>query len=232
MALHPYDEIIGLTGGPVSYELEPWGHIKLREYAFPASIQKLEFDIIRTIVKSYNLKRGYECATAFGVSSVAAGLAFKETGGKLVTMDAYVEELFNNCNDYRGKKPVTYADSDNYKSAKFLHNHFGLNDTVFAEVGWSPRDTASVISKHFGPEEKLDFVFIDAGHFPEQVIQDIDSFVPFLAEKNVLMFHDVYDSVFDATVKNRVRELFGKDIEIIVPNETGRGDNLGILINM
>lgn len=225
-------EIMNLAGGPVSYEPTPWGHLKLKEHQFPYSIRALEFEIMTTIIKTYNLKRGYECATAFGVSSVAAGLGFKATGGKLVTMDAYVEELFDNCNDYRGKNPITYAEADNYKSAKFLHAHFGLTDTVFAEVGWSPRDTAAVISKHFGPDEKLDFVFIDAGHFPEQVIQDIDSVVPFLAEKNIMMFHDVYDHIFDHTVKARIRELFGKEIELIVPNDTHRGDNMGILINM
>jgi hypothetical protein len=120
-------------------------------------------------VTTYNLKRGYECATAFGVSSTAAGLGFKKTGGKLVTMDAYVEELYDNCNSYRGVEAVTHPNSDDYKSAKFLHKHFGLEETVFCEVGWSPRDTAQTISKHFAPEEKLDFVFIDAGHFPEQV---------------------------------------------------------------
>lgn len=227
-----FDEILGLTGGPVSYEMTHMGHIKLREHTFPFSIRKLEFEMMTNIVTTYNLKRGYECATAFGVSSTAAGLGFKKTGGKLVTMDAYVEELYNDCNAYRGADAITHPDSDDYKSAKFLHKHFGLEETVFCEVGWSPRDTAKTISKHFTPEEKLDFVFIDAGHFPEQVLLDIDSFVPFLADKFVLMFHDVYDHIFDARVNARVQELFGKQIQILVPNSTGMGDNMGILINM
>jgi predicted O-methyltransferase YrrM len=230
--MNEFDEILTLTNGPVSYELTNQGHMKLREHMYPWSIRKTEFNIMTNIITTYNLKRGYECATAFGVSSTAAGLGFKKTGGKLVTMDAYVEELFDNSMSYRGAGAVTYPLSDDYRSAKFLHQHFNLTETVFCEVGWSPTDTAKIISKHFSVDEKLDFVFIDGGHFSEQLLLDIDSFVPFLADKFVLMFHDVYDSIFNEDVRYKIQSLFGKQIEIIVPASSGTGDNMGIIVNM
>lgn len=230
--MHPFFEILSLEGGPVGYELSDHGNIKLKEHTFPWSIRKKEFDYINNIVKTYNLKRGYECATAFGVSAMAIGLAMKETGGKLVTMDAYIEEKLDSWAAYRGAAPSLYHDSDDFKSVKHLIKHFGLEDTVFPEVGWSPDNVAAVISKHFSPytpEEKLDFVFIDGGHFPEQLIKDIESFLPFLAEKNIIMFHDVYDHVFDKSVNDLIYSKFGKNIEIVI--RPGDGDNLGILNN-
>lgn len=228
-----FDDILQIKNSDFVYTLESRGNISLNKKRVPLSIRKYEFDQITENIVKYNLKRGYECATAFGVSAMAAGHGFKQTGGKLVTMDAFVEEYMNSDSAYRNiTDPVRFEESTNRKSARFLIEHFGLQDVVFSEIGWSPIDVASVLSKHYKEDEKLDFVFIDAGHFPHQVLLDIQAIVPFLAEKNVLMFHDVYPFVFDHNVNDYLYGKFGKKIEILATPESGLGDNLGIMVNL
>lgn len=97
-----YKKITELNDGPVHYELLSRGNIKMREHPYPYSILQEEFNFLTNIVIENDLKRGYECATAFGISSLAIGLGFKQTGGKCVTMDAYIEEKCQN--------PGTYMD--------------------------------------------------------------------------------------------------------------------------
>jgi len=87
-----FKQILNLTDGPVQYELTEMGHIKMVNHLYPYSIKEREFNFLRDLIAHNNLKNGFECATAFGISSLALGLGFKETGGKCVTMDAYIEE--------------------------------------------------------------------------------------------------------------------------------------------
>jgi predicted O-methyltransferase YrrM len=225
-------KIISTENGPVQYELvRSWfgaNSMKMTNHKFPYSITETEFEFLKDLIIMYNLKSGYEIATAFGVSSTGIGLGFKETGGKLVTMDAYIEENANNCESYKDYKPAVYENMDGYKSAKFLIKEFGLEDTVFLEVGWSPNDTESVIRKHIS--EPLDFVFIDGGHFPNQLINDISSVVPLLADKYVIAFHDMYPGVFDESVNEHIRKTFGKDVQVAVPEPYGY--NLSIIMNI
>lgn len=228
-----FDAILSIQNPMFSYRLEERGNISLNRKRVPLSIRKYEYDTITNTIIKYNLKRGYECATAFGVSSMAAGHGFKETGGKLVTMDAFIEEKMSSDSAYSGfVDPVLFETATNRKSAEFLIQHFGFENIVFSELGWSPNDVESVIRKHYKEDEKLDYVFIDAGHFPHQVIKDIQAVVPFLAEKNVMMFHDVYPHVFDHNVNQYIEQKFGKKIEILATPESGLGDNLGILVNL
>jgi predicted O-methyltransferase YrrM len=95
--LSEFQQILDLKGGPVEYELfirAP--NIKMTHQSYPMSIREVEFNYLRDIVIRYNLKSGLEVATAFGVSSVACGLGFKQNGGKLITVDAYIEESLDN----------------------------------------------------------------------------------------------------------------------------------------
>ena len=166
--------------------------------------------------------------TAFGISGLAAATAFKKTGGKLVTMDAYIEEKCGDAGTYKDFERTVYEKSDGYKSVKFLIEQFDLESTMIPEIGWSPDDVESIITKNY--DEKLDFVFLDAGHFSEQIIKDIDSIRPFLAEKFIFIFHDVYPWSFDETAQQHVENVFGKRVEIVLPFP--QGENMGILRNM
>ena len=226
--LSPWDKITEFKDGPVQYEPVWSGNIKMVQHPYPYSIREAEFNFLTSIVKDNNLKNGYECATAFGISSVAIGLGFKATGGKCVTMDAYIEEKCQNPGAYREFEKEVYEKADGYKSVKYLIDKFGLQDHLFPEIGWSPDDTETCIRRHIS--EPLDFVFIDAGHFPEQVIKDIDAFFPLLGDRYVVAFHDVYDGIFDGSVMDHVRKVFGQDIVIKVPHPAG--ENLGIVTKL
>lgn len=216
--------------GPVQYEDSGKGHIKMVQHAFPYSLKEREFDYLTNLIIKHDLKAGYECATAFGVSTMACALGFKVTRGKLVTMDAYIEEENEDPEVYKNNtiKP-TFKDADGYKSVNYLIEKFRVEDIVFPEVGWSPDNTSEVITKHFG-DSKLDFVFLDAGHFPEQMIKDIDSFIPFLGEKYVIAFHDNYPWSFADEVHQHLVNRLGKDCEIVVPHP--EGENLSVLVNV
>jgi predicted O-methyltransferase YrrM len=223
-----FKRILELKDGPVQYEMIDKGNIKMVQHPYPYSIKESEFNFLTNLVIENNLQRGYECATAFGVSSLAIGLGFKHTGGKVVTMDAYIEEKCKNPGAYENFSREVYDKSDGYKSVNYLVDSFGLKDVLFPEIGWSPDDTETCIRKHFS--EPLDFVFIDAGHFPEQMIKDIDAFLPLLGEKYVLAFHDVYPWSFSTIVHDHLFSKIGKKVEIKVPFP--EGENLGVVINL
>jgi len=226
--MNEFSEIIKFEDGPVQYENTGSGHIKMKQHPYPYSIKEEEFEFLKNLIIEHNLQRGYECATAFGVSSCAIGLGFKQTGGKVVTMDAYIEEKCQNPGAYKDFERTVYETSDGYKSVKYLIEKFELQNTLFPEIGWSPDDTFRCIKNHF--REKLDFVFIDAGHFEDQMIKDIDAFLPLLADKYVLAFHDVYEWSFSNKVHDYLMNTIGKKVEIMIPS--GRGENLGVIINI
>ena len=223
-----FDKIIELKDGPVQYEKTHTNNIKMIQHPYPYSIKKEEFDFLTNLIADNNLKNGFECATAFGVSSTAIGLGFKKTGGKCVTMDAYIEEKCEDPGKYRQFEREVYEKADGLKSVKYLIKEFGLENTLFPEIGWSPTDTESAIRKHI--KEPLDFVFIDAGHFPEQMIKDIDAIIPLLGEKYILAFHDVYSWSFSDEVHKHLFDKIGKRVEIKIPHPAG--ENLGIVWNL
>ena len=223
-----FDEIVKLESGPVSYETTTKGNLKMKGHTVPLSIFQSEFDFIHNTIVENNLQRGFELATAFGISGLAAATAFKKTGGKLVTMDAYIEEKCGDAGTYKDFERTVYEKSDGYKSVKFLIEQFDLESTMIPEIGWSPDDVESIITKNY--DEKLDFVFLDAGHFSEQIIKDIEAIRPFLAEKFIFIFHDVYPWSFDETAQQHVENVFGKRVEIVLPFP--QGENMGILRNM
>lgn len=223
-----FEQIVALKDGPVQYEYTNTGNIKMVQHPYPYSIKLQEFEFLMNLVRDCGLKRGYECATAFGISSLAIGLGFKQSGGKCVTMDAYIEEKCKDPGAYEKFEREVYEKADGYKSVKYLIEQFAISNNLFPEIGWSPDDTGKVIEKHFS--EPLDFVFIDAGHFPEQMIKDIDAVIPYLGDKYVMAFHDVYPWSFSDEVHSHVLKRLGKKVDIVVPHPAG--ENLGIIVNL
>jgi predicted O-methyltransferase YrrM len=222
------EEILKFDDGPVKYEKSGRGHIKMVGHSVPLSVMQAEWDFLHNIVVDNNLTKGFELATAFGISGSAIGTAMKKTGGKLVTMDAYVEEKYNNAGTYEHFERQVYEQSDGYKSVKYLIKKLDIENHMIAEIGWSPDDVDSIITKNF--TDKLDFVFLDAGHFGHQMIKDIESIKPHLADKFVFVFHDIYSWSCTKEVHDCVKKHFGKDIEIKLPYP--KGENMGVIINL
>lgn len=229
-------EISQLNWGPVKYRfygiLDPdnpgfvYSHcMNMVGHDFPASVREKEFEFLKKTIIKYNLKNGFELGTAFGVSTVGLGLGFKETGGKLITMDAYVEEHLHDFR-YEGANYQKYYEMDGWKSVNYLIEHFRLQPVVTPTVGWSPHDTGVVISQN--TTEKIDFVFLDAGHFPEQIMKDLSVIKPFLDDEYVIALHDYYPHVFPDYTVEWITKEFGVPI-ISVPSP--HGYNLALIVN-
>lgn len=106
--MKPFAEILS-TNGPVRYSMGLNGHLRMYDTPFPLSIKEPEFIYLTEYIVANKLTRGFEVATAFGISALAAATGFAETGGRLISMDAYVEEKHKSGEDYRGK-PDTFVD--------------------------------------------------------------------------------------------------------------------------
>ena len=170
---------------------------RMPEKSYPWSCTTEDGIVIMGTILENNFKNGYEIATAFGHSSLFIASAMKETRGKLTSMDCYVEE---------GKEDFNYTPDEMMsainKNRENIENGilpFGLRkalensallelDNVNYVVGLSPQDTDKYI------DGKLDFVFIDGGHFGDQPTLDFESIKDRLADKFAVFFHDNHNN--------------------------------------
>jgi len=193
-----FKEMIDLSKNfGLNFELESVGgefadSIKLTNHFHPWSLRETEAKIVYDVIRKNNLQKGFEVATAFGISSAVAGQAFKETAGQLVTLDAYIEEKLNHCGAYDiNTRTVQEAgQADGYKMASALHKELGIDSSVSLAVGWSPDAVPDVIEKTFGKGVKLDYFFIDGGHSFEQIHADTLVLLPYMGEDCVVFYHD------------------------------------------
>jgi len=222
-----FDKIIALRDGPVEYEQVPTGHLKLKNHAYPWSVVETEFKWIMDLIVKNNLTRGYEACTGVGISGLAAALAMKQTGGKIVSLDAYVEERLNHYN-YDDQK-IKLGNADGYKSVFYLREEFDVKEQFFPEVGWTPDDVGTIIEKHY--TEPLDYVFIDGGHKPDQLLADIKAVIPYTNEDTIWTFHDCNSSLWTQPLIDFCREQFNAELVIACPASAGCND-LGILVKL
>lgn len=220
-------EDIKNTTGHIRYEDSGRGHLKMIDHYNPLSIMEAEFHFITETIIKYDLKRGFEVATAFGISALAAALGFKQTGGKLVTMDAYVEEKLNDAGAYKDYiDPVYIVGSHGYQSAENLREIFDVVSNLTLTIGWSPDDTGKTIESIFG-DQKLDYALIDAGHFTDWIKKDVDAIKPYLDDKFVVFFHDVYPESFTDELINHIESSLGGKLEVVI--NYPYGENLGMV---
>lgn len=208
-----YEEIIELgerEESPVRYAWASGARaLRMADHANPVSITEREFQFIREYIARRKLLRGYEIATGFGVSAIAAGLGMREHGGRLVTMDSYQEERVNAWNGYDIYRREAYGDAEGLWSVQYLVEALGLQDTVFARVGWSPVDTGVALDDVFG-DEKLDYVFIDGAHRENAFLRDLDSVRGRLGRGAALFFHDWHTFEKSVPVKEALLRDYGK----------------------
>lgn len=170
--------------------LDGMDFLKMTNHFHPFSLRETEANIVYDIILNNHLKYGYEVATAFGISSCVMGQALRNTNGKLVSIDSYVEESLGTSTSYTHETRVETdgINSDGYNMAKGLIESLGIQNNVHLEIGWSPDDNDRLIKKHF--TEKLDFIFIDGGHSEEQIDLDVKNLLPYLKQKSIIFFHD------------------------------------------
>lgn len=215
-----FDEIIALETGPTLYEYSERNHLRMHEYIVPLSIVEVEAQFMKNMIEKYNLKCGYEVATGFGLSALMAGSSFKETDGKLLSIDSFVEERHNDAGIYHNEKPSLNSNSIGHDSALYLRTKYNLDSVISFNTGWSPTDVPKLVNEFLNDGELFDYIFIDGGYFPEQIVLDIEAIFPYTDTKCVWFFHDVYDEIFTAEVKYYIFETFGKHITIVPPEHT------------
>jgi hypothetical protein len=212
-----YNDILEqLKDSPVKLEGTPPSQVhtglKMVNHYHPWSITEVEFNIIRDRIIEKNYKLGFEVATAFGISALAAGLGFKETGGYLLTMDAYIEEQYNNCGAYAGKKE-TYYDADGWKSINYIVNKFDLAKAITPVVGWSPDDLYGYLQPLFDSGLRLDYAFIDGGHWQDQILKDAAEVKKYLGEHFSVFFHDGH--AFSEEFRHQLSHIIGAEVRCI-----------------
>ncbi len=146
-------------------------------------------------------------------------------------MDAYVEEKFNFCFGYKDLTSFDASDPDGLKSVQWLLNNFGMADVVRPKVGWSPDNVAQAIESEYGGEAKIDYAFIDAGHWDEAAILDVTSIRPFIDTTTpyAIFFHDL--PCFTEKLWAVTRALYGVEMRPIGPLPGGTWE-MGIISNL
>lgn len=166
-------------------------HIKTRE--FPISINESEFNYMYNFIIKHNLKNAFELSTGTGISTIAIGSAMLKTGGYLITLDSYYEDLYKiSSNIPIGNYTIANIEeikekSDCYKFISQAVNILSLKNTVQIEIGWSPNDVKKLNEKR----DFLDFVFLDCPKNDNEFERDIKSIYPFInKDKFMICVHD------------------------------------------
>lgn len=174
---------------------------KLKTKKFPYSLTDEEGMILFKLVADQKFTEGYEIATAFGFSSFFLGLAFQQNGGRLVSVDAYIEESQE---DYLYDPALARAHAEQLQrlmlagsneelpaGLRFALNGaktLGIDGCTSYRVGFSPDGVPALLQGR-----TLDFAFIDGGHFGDQPLRDVEAVAPFLhPERFLLVFHDTH----------------------------------------
>lgn len=187
--------------------------LKMKHLNFPVGMKENEINFLYKTIIENNLKSGFEIATGFGASAYGIGMAFKQTNGKLITMDAYIEEDIQDPNGYKAHlEYLNEKEPDGFKSVNQIIKVAGLENHVKAVIGFSPQDVKPTLEKESVKE--LDFVLIDGGHWDEAVIRDFDTIQPYLTDNAWVFLHDVHCLSYSLT---HIRDRFGSNI--ITPPE-------------
>jgi len=188
--------------------------IQLTTRYFPISVNESEFNFMFNFIIEHGLKSGFELSTGTGISTIALGSALKETGGHLITLDSYYEELTGVSSNI----PVGNYTPEDVEKIKTTSNCYqfatnaiialDLESTVQIEIGWSPSDSVALLQKRGTP---LDVVFLDCPKDDDEFERDIRSLVPLMnKEKYVIFVHDTHS--YTQRSFDLVKELFGVEM--------------------
>ena len=119
--------------------------------------------LINTFIKMMNIKEALEIGTSNGYSGIWIAKALKQTGGRLTTIEYY---------DKRQSVAI-----ENFKKC-------GINDIIRPLQG-----SACDIIESFSPEEKFDFVFIDANK--REYVKYFELIKPHLTEKALIVADNI-----------------------------------------
>ena len=119
--------------------------------------------LLNTFIKMMNIKSALEIGTSNGYSGIWIAKALKQTGGKLTTIEFY-------------EKRQSVA-IENFKKC-------GVNDIIRPIQG-----SACEVIESFSPDEKFDFVFIDANK--REYVKYFELVKPHLTEKALIVADNI-----------------------------------------
>lgn len=119
--------------------------------------------LINTFIKMMNVKNALEIGTSNGYSGIWIAKALKQTGGRLTTIEYY---------DKRQSVAI-----ENFKTC-------GVNDIIRPLQG-----SACDVIESFSPEEKFDFVFIDANK--REYVKYFELIKPHLKDKALIVADNI-----------------------------------------
>lgn len=190
--------------------------LKFKTKNFPVSINEHEFNLMHDIIVKNNLKNGFELATGTGISTVALGVAMKKTGGVLLSMDSYFEEITQRPDNIfeDDKFDLTQAvDTPGYATIHNVLKHFAVETVVEQAVGWSPSGAVIALKTLNSP---LDFVFLDCPKSAIEIERDISYISLFMGKKYIIFIHDVMgDDVYKQGLNNMMMKYLGSPLESI-----------------
>jgi predicted O-methyltransferase YrrM len=178
------------------HEYSKWdASYKLKTRDFPYSCTLEEGLVLYYLIRENKLTNGYEIATAFGLSTIFLALGAERTGGRVVTLDCYIEE---------SKESYIYSPEEIEEHVSTLHERISagyqpnglemarklaalasVQDRIDFKVGTSPQNVAASLEGR-----RIDFAFIDGGHFGDQPTLDFEAVQSSLGEKCAVFFHD------------------------------------------
>jgi hypothetical protein len=177
---------------------------RMPAHPFPVSLTEQEGTIIQETIRMYDLRSGYELATGFGMSSFYAGLALRENGGTLLSMDCYSEERARTPRA-EPEMPTPHFVSDGLAFALQGRRILGLDTTIRYLIGRSPDHVAAALDGLL-----LDYIFIDGQHAGIAPLMDTLAVIPFVAPRAVLAFHDAGSTSVDTAVDVATLHLDGR----------------------
>lgn len=164
-------------------------------------------DLYERMVNQYDNTIFCEIGTFKGASAVFLGQKIKQNNKniKVVCVDLWPSpseiEKFSHLGAGQGEESVKINRQGESLMQEFVNhvNDCNLQDTLF------PLRTHSVYAASLFPDNYFSFVFIDAGHSKEQVINDINAWLPKVKSGGVLAGHDYYGHT-----KDGVDEVLGQ----------------------
>lgn len=156
-------------------------------HAHPRSCTDEEGFVLYDTIAAAGLKSGLEVGTGFGYSTAYLGMALQRNGGRLLSMDGYVEEALDS-DEYgpaelvqalaevaermeRGEHPAGLSFAAEQLSA------LGLDEVVSLSLGASPGSLREAL---FG--RLIDFALIDGGRLGDQPLEDFTAVLGFLEQ--------------------------------------------------
>lgn len=195
----------------------------------PFSISEYEFNYMKDFILDNDLKNGYELATGIGISSIGIGYALEKNGGKLVSIDSYLEELIQE--QPIGNTVLSYSNGG-FERNNFMFKSMGLKIITHKRISPNCED---ILDLEFNND--IDFVFLDCPKDSNDLIRDISILKDRINKKKFAIFvHDTH--CFESQFLETSNSFFGVNGKFIYDFNDEKGNKikqrfqLGLITNI